>query len=104
MRIKRKPLLLNAWHNSKGARPGGKPAEPMPPWVKSLAEKSAAPDTTFVLNTPQGKKIVRADDIVYQSPDGSVHSIRMERFKQEYDLVDLQPNKSVPPNPGDVAV
>jgi hypothetical protein len=93
MRIKRKPLLLNAWHNSKGNRPGGKPAEPMPPWLKSIAERAAAPDTTFTIVTNERTKLITAGDVVYQAPDGSVHSVTLDRFKQEYDVVDLQPNK-----------
>lgn len=91
MRIKRKPLLLNAWHNSKVPNLAGKPAEPMPPWLKSIAEKSAAPDTTFIIVSNEQRKLVTAGDIVYQAPDGSVHSVTLARFKQEYDLVDLQP-------------
>lgn len=97
MRIKRKPLLLNAWHNSKGNRPGGKPPEPMPPWLKSIAEATAKPDTTFLVAVDGNRRIITAGDVVYQAPDGSVHSVTLDRFNQEYDLVDLQPNKPEPP-------
>lgn len=96
MRIKRKPLLLNAWHNSKGPTPAGKPPEPMPPWLQSAAEKGAKPDTTFLLKPEDPGsigKLVNAGDIVYQAPDGGIHSISLARFKQEYDVVDLQPAK-----------
>lgn len=96
MRIKRKPLLLNAWHNSKGPRPGDNPAEPMPPWLQKAAEKDAKPDTTFLLKPDDPGfvgKLVNAGDVVYQAPDGGIHSISLARFTQEYDVVDLQPPK-----------
>jgi hypothetical protein len=96
MRIKRKPLLLNAWHNSKGPRPGDKPAEPMPRWLQAAAEKDAKPETTFLLKPDDPGatgKLVSAGDVVYQAPDGGIHSISLDRFKQEYDVVDLQPTQ-----------
>lgn len=94
MRIKRKPLLLNAWHNSKDNRPGDKPPEPMPPWVHDAAEKAAEPGTTFLLKPADPgamSKVVNADDVLYRAPDGGIHSVSMARFKQEYDVIDLQP-------------
>jgi hypothetical protein len=90
MKIKRKPLLLEGWHNSKEPRPDGHPAEPMPKWLKESSERSAAPGTTFLTLSSNQEIIVHAGHIVYRDALGGVHSISPERFAQEYDIVDLQ--------------
>lgn len=90
MRIKRKSLILLAWQNSTDPSPAGKPAEPMPQWLKTVAEPAAEPGTTFTVSMGDERKLVRAEDIVYQAPNGTVHSIDLARFKQEYDEINLQ--------------
>ena len=98
MKIRRKQLTLMAWHNSKGPTPAGRSAEPLPPWLQKVAESGAKPDTTFIVDDPRegrGRKVVHAGDVVYLALDGSIHSIPLTRFKQEYDIADIQ--AKVPP-------
>ena len=93
MKIRRKQITLQAWHNTKGKAVNERPAEPLPLWLQKVAEPGAKPDTTFIINDPRedrGSKVVHAGDVVYLSPDGSIHSIPLARFKQEYDIVDIQ--------------
>lgn len=105
MKIRRKPLTLTAWHNSKGPTPGGKPAEPLPLWLKKVAEKDAAPDTTFTFDQGDrgGRRLCFAGDIVYQAVDGSIHSISPTRFKQEYEIADIQAKIAQPEPPPEAA-
>lgn len=106
MKIRRRPLTLTAWHNSKGPTPAGRPAEPMPQWLKKTAEPSAAPGATFVIFDAIGdaRKLIHAESIVYQAVDGSIHAITLKRFGQEYEIADIHakvpdkaPEDPVPP-------
>lgn len=89
MRARRKPLIVNCWHNSTSKRPDGGPPESMPPWVRSVAEKEAAPGKTFLIQTTSAKFLVPTESVVYQAPDGSLHAITVERFKTEYEPINV---------------
>jgi len=95
MRVKRKPLLMLAWHNSIEPGPQG-PAEPMPPWVKGSAEKAAKPGTSFLIEQVQGRILCPAGHVVYQALDGSLHCITLERFKTEYEIINVAKTPETP--------
>lgn len=97
MRIKRKPLLLEAWYNSKEPRPDGHPAEPMPDWLSKNAERAAIPGSTFLALNKTEEMLIHAGHIVYKDTTGGIHSIPMDRFKAEYEIVNL--NKPVGEDP-----
>lgn len=89
MRAKRKPILVACWHNSIGKRPDGGPPEPMPPWVRSVAEKGARPGTTFLIEQVNSRILCPAENVLYQAPDNSVHAISIERFQAEYEPINV---------------
>jgi len=104
MKIRRKAITLQAWHNTKGKAVNERPAESMPIWLQKVAEPAAKPDTTFVINDPKedrGTKVVHAGDVVYLAPDGSIHAINLARFKQEYEIADIQAKVSTSAKPED---
>lgn len=66
MRLKHKPLEYEVWENRDGLG-----AEPMPDWVKAVAEPSAKPGTTFLIdsnNEMYGRRLVPAGHYLVQGP------------------------------------
>lgn len=66
MRLKHKPLEYEVWENSNAIG-----AEPMPDWVRKVAEPSAKPGTTFLIdsnNEMYGRRLVPAGHYLVQGP------------------------------------
>jgi hypothetical protein len=68
----------------------------MPPWVKGSAEKAAKPGTTFLIYQTGGDMICPVGSVVYQAFDGSLHCINMERFKTEYEIINVAKTPELP--------
>jgi hypothetical protein len=61
----------------------------MPPWVKGSAEKAAKPGTTFLIHQVGPDILCQVGSVVYQAFDGSLHCITLERFKTEYEIINV---------------